>query len=46
VGSHNTLALLKAGANVLVAGNSIFAAEDPAEEIAALKRMSVSQITA
>lgn len=44
VGSQNARALLKAGADVLVAGNSIFAASDPAQEIAALKRIALDRI--
>jgi ribulose-phosphate 3-epimerase len=39
VGHHNALALLKAGANVLVAGNAVFAAESPEEMIADLKKL-------
>lgn len=39
VGQHNALALLKAGANVLVAGNAVFAAESPEEMIADLKKL-------
>lgn len=39
VSKQNALALLKAGANVLVAGNSVFASEDPEEAIRELKRM-------
>lgn len=37
VGNQNALALLKAGANVLVAGNAIFAAGDPEAVISELK---------
>lgn len=37
VGLQNAEELLKAGANVLVAGNSVFAAKDPAATIAQLK---------
>lgn len=37
VGLHNTEALLQAGADVLVAGNSVFAAADPRATISALK---------
>lgn len=40
VSSHNALALLKAGADVLVAGNSVFGAKDPIHAIAELKRLS------
>lgn len=39
VGAHNATALLQAGADVLVAGNSVFAAQDPAQAIAALKNI-------
>jgi len=37
VGLHNAESLLQAGANVLVAGNSVFGAKDPVATIAALK---------
>lgn len=37
VGTQNAEALLRAGADVLVAGNSVFAADDPMEAIASLK---------
>lgn len=40
VGLHNAEALLKAGADVLVAGNSIFGAEDPAKVIKGFKDIS------
>lgn len=40
VSNHNSLALLKAGANVLVAGNSIFGAKDQIHAIAELKKIS------
>lgn len=39
VGVHNTAALLQAGANVLVAGNAIFAAASPLAMISELKQM-------
>lgn len=39
VSKSNALALLKAGADVLVAGNAVFAAEDPAEMISELKKL-------
>ncbi|MNK04123.1 Ribulose-phosphate 3-epimerase [compost metagenome] len=42
IGVHNTGALLRAGANVLVAGNAIFAAPSPAEMIAELKEVDGS----
>ncbi len=40
VGNANTLALINAGANVLVAGNAVFAAQIPEEAIAGLKKMT------
>jgi len=40
VNSKNALPLLKAGANVLVAGNFVFTASSPVETIADLKRLS------
>ena len=40
VSNKNALALLKAGANVLVAGNAVFAAAKPEEAIADLKRIT------
>ena len=40
VGSNNALALLQAGADVLVAGNAVFAASDPAQAISELKKIS------
>lgn len=40
VSSHNSLALLKAGANVLVAGNAIFGADDPVHAISEMKKLS------
>jgi ribulose-phosphate 3-epimerase len=40
VGLHNAEALLQAGADVLVAGNSVFGAKDPQATIAALKSFS------
>ena len=39
VGQHNLSALVQAGANVLVAGNAVFAAEDPAGMITTLKNI-------
>ncbi len=39
VSKSNALALIKAGADVLVAGNAVFAAEDPVEMIAELKKL-------
>ncbi|SMO84236.1 ribulose-phosphate 3-epimerase [Solitalea koreensis] len=41
VNKHNALALLKAGADVLVAGNAVFSAEDPKHEIAELKKLNI-----
>lgn len=46
VSSHNAMALLKAGADVLVAGNSIFSAEDPAGAIAAMKKIRIDILEA
>ncbi len=40
VNQSNALPLLKAGANVLVAGNAVFASENPKERIAELKEIS------
>jgi ribulose-phosphate 3-epimerase len=40
VSHQNALKLLQAGANVLVAGNSVFSAIDPVIEIAALKNIN------
>lgn len=40
VSNHNSLALLKAGANVLVAGNAVFGAKDQMHAIAELKKIS------
>jgi len=40
VGLHNAEVLLQAGADVLVAGNSVFGAQDPMATIAALKAFS------
>lgn len=45
VSKHNALALLKAGADVLVAGNAVFAATDPKREIADFKKISPSQLS-
>lgn len=39
VNLHNALALLKCGADVLVAGNTVFSAENPERTIAELKRL-------
>jgi ribulose-phosphate 3-epimerase len=46
VSIHNSLALLKAGANVLVAGNAIFSSADPIHAIAELKNISPDLISA
>jgi len=43
--NHNALALLKAGADVLVAGNSVFGAKNPVQAIAELKRISPDLIS-
>jgi len=40
VSNLNALKLIEAGADVLVAGNAVFSAADPIQEIASLKRMS------
>jgi ribulose-phosphate 3-epimerase len=40
VGMHNLGSLLEAGANVLVAGNAVFAAESPIAMIADMKRVN------
>jgi ribulose-phosphate 3-epimerase len=41
VGMQNAEALLKAGARVLVAGNSVFKAEDPTKMIKMLKDIGI-----
>lgn len=46
VGNHNAMALIQAGANVLVAGNAVFAAADPALAIQELKNISAAIQTA
>lgn len=43
VGTHNAEALLSAGADVLVAGNAVFAAADPTATIASLKGIDIVQ---
>lgn len=43
VGTHNAEALLRAGADVLVAGNAVFAAADPTATIASLKGIDIVQ---
>lgn len=45
VGAHNTTALVQAGANVLVAGNAVFAAADPKAMISELKNMQTDTLT-
>lgn len=45
ISSHNALALLKAGADILVAGNSIFSAKNPTHAIAELKRITPDLIS-
>lgn len=46
VGPQNAMALLKAGANVLVAGNAVFAAKDPSVAISELKQLNSDILTA
>ena len=46
VESQNALSLLKAGANVLVAGNAIFGAKDPSLAISELKQLNSDILTA
>ena len=46
VGHHNALALIKAGADVLVAGNAVFGARSPSEMITTLKKMQVDNHSA
>ncbi|WP_257668083.1 ribulose-phosphate 3-epimerase [Parapedobacter tibetensis] len=46
VSSHNALALLKAGADVLVAGNFVFAAKNPIHAIAELKGITPDLVSA
>ncbi|HET8829876.1 MAG TPA: ribulose-phosphate 3-epimerase [Pelobium sp.] len=46
VSIHNSLALLKAGANVLVAGNAVFSSTDPTHAIAELRNISPDILTA
>ena len=41
LGTHNALALLKAGADVLVAGNAVFGAENPKGVITELKKLQL-----
>lgn len=44
IGLHNAGLLLQAGANVLVAGNAVFAAVSPAEMIATLKQVDGGRV--
>lgn len=46
VGPQNALSLLKAGANVLVAGNAVFAAANPLLAISELKQLNSDILTA
>jgi ribulose-phosphate 3-epimerase len=46
VNHNNALALLKAGADVLVAGNAVFSADDPAGAITKLKRITPDNVQA
>lgn len=45
VNQHNALALLKAGANVLVAGNAIFATENPEQTVNDFKKITLANIS-
>ncbi len=45
VGLHNLSALVQAGANVLVAGNAIFAAASPSDMISAMKQLDTATMT-
>lgn len=44
VGVQNAAALVKAGANVLVAGNAVFAASNPVETISELKNLKLDTL--
>ncbi len=46
VGHQNALALIKAGADVLVAGNAVFGAQNPSEMITTLKKIQVDNHSA
>jgi len=46
VGIQNAISLLKAGANVLVAGNAVFAAKDPLLAISELKQLNSDILSA
>lgn len=46
VGLQNAQSLLRAGANVLVAGNAVFAAKDPSSAISELKQLNSDILTA
>lgn len=43
---HNALALRKAGADVLVAGNAVFSSENPLEAISELKKIHIDTLKA
>lgn len=45
VGTQNAAALIQAGANVLVAGNAVFAAKDPQAMISDLKNIHIDTLT-
>ncbi len=45
VGIQNAASLLKAGANVLVAGNAVFAAKSPSVAISELKQLDIDVLT-
>lgn len=46
IGLHNSGSLLQAGANVLVAGNAVFAADSPTEMIRTLKEVEFENLSA
>ncbi len=46
IGLHNAGSLLQAGANVLVAGNAVFAADSPTEMIRTLKEVEFENLSA
>ncbi len=46
VNHNNAFSLLKAGADVLVAGNAVFSADDPADAITELKRITPDSLQA
>ncbi|HEY1010052.1 ribulose-phosphate 3-epimerase [Daejeonella sp. JGW-45] len=45
VGMQNAASLLKAGADILVAGNAVFAANDPSVAISELKHLNIDILT-